>query len=78
MYSLQNIPPLNQEIMKNIIMFIIVSLFIDMPQSVSISFAFRAYHGHVVSLIDISTYKLNNMTDGVHKKPDFVHIVSMS
>uniref|UniRef100_A0A0B7ABW9 Alanine--glyoxylate aminotransferase 2-like n=1 Tax=Arion vulgaris TaxID=1028688 RepID=A0A0B7ABW9_9EUPU len=34
----------------------------------------RAYHGHVTSLIDISTYKLNNMTDGVHKKPDFVHI----
>ncbi|BFZ17829.1 hypothetical protein BsWGS_20868 [Bradybaena similaris] len=34
----------------------------------------RAYHGHVVSLIDISTYKLNNMTDGVHTKPDFVHI----
>ncbi|XP_059175792.1 ethanolamine-phosphate phospho-lyase-like [Physella acuta] len=34
----------------------------------------RAYHGHVVSLIDISTYKLNNMKDGVHTKPDFVHI----
>ncbi|KAH9518582.1 hypothetical protein Btru_005706 [Bulinus truncatus] len=34
----------------------------------------RAYHGHVVSLIDLSTYKLDRMVDGVHKKPDFVHI----
>ncbi|XP_005113233.2 5-phosphohydroxy-L-lysine phospho-lyase [Aplysia californica] len=34
----------------------------------------RAYHGHVVSLIDISTYKLNHMKDGVHSKPDFVHV----
>ncbi|CAL1529198.1 unnamed protein product [Lymnaea stagnalis] len=34
----------------------------------------RAYHGHVISLIDISTYKLDKMVDGVHKKPDFVHI----
>ncbi|KAK7003656.1 ethanolamine-phosphate phospho-lyase [Biomphalaria glabrata] len=34
----------------------------------------RAYHGHVVSLIDLSTYKLDRMIDGVHTKPDFVHI----
>ncbi|GFN83146.1 ethanolamine-phosphate phospho-lyase [Plakobranchus ocellatus] len=34
----------------------------------------RAYHGHVVSLIDVSTYKLNHITDGMHTKPDFVHI----
>ena len=38
----------------------------------------RAYHGHVVSLIDLSTYKLNNMKDGVHNKPDFVHVVSVA
>ncbi|RUS70201.1 hypothetical protein EGW08_022036 [Elysia chlorotica] len=34
----------------------------------------RAYHGHVLSLIDLSTYKLNHITDGMHTKPDFVHI----
>ncbi|XP_076458997.1 5-phosphohydroxy-L-lysine phospho-lyase-like [Babylonia areolata] len=35
----------------------------------------RAYHGHVISLINISPYKLVGMTDDVHKKPDYVHVV---
>ncbi|KAL8587799.1 hypothetical protein ACOMHN_021017 [Nucella lapillus] len=35
----------------------------------------RAYHGHVISLIDISRYKLDRMKDDVHKQPDFVHVV---
>lgn len=34
----------------------------------------RAYHGHVLSLIDLSTYKLTHITDGMHSQPDFVHI----
>ncbi|XP_041363734.1 ethanolamine-phosphate phospho-lyase-like isoform X2 [Gigantopelta aegis] len=36
----------------------------------------RAYHGHLTSLIDLSTYKMNDMTDGVHRKPDFVHVAA--
>ncbi len=36
----------------------------------------HAYHGHVTSLIDLSTYKLNDMTDGVHAMPDHVYMVT--
>ncbi|ESO87161.1 hypothetical protein LOTGIDRAFT_210543 [Lottia gigantea] len=35
-----------------------------------------AYHGHVISLIDLSTYKLDDMKDGVHNKPKSVHMVA--
>lgn len=35
----------------------------------------RAYHGHVISLINISRYKLDGMKDQVHKQPDYVHVV---
>ncbi|XP_070185744.1 5-phosphohydroxy-L-lysine phospho-lyase-like [Littorina saxatilis] len=35
----------------------------------------RAYHGHVISLINISRYKLDGMVDNVHKQPDYVHVV---
>nr|KAG5707741.1 hypothetical protein BaRGS_003316 [Batillaria attramentaria] len=35
----------------------------------------RAYHGHVISLINISRYKLDGMKDSVHRQPDYVHVV---
>ena len=35
-----------------------------------------AYHGHVISLIDISPYKFNHK--GGEGKPDWVHVVSNS
>ncbi|KAK3090547.1 hypothetical protein FSP39_012605 [Pinctada imbricata] len=35
----------------------------------------HAYHGHVMSAMDISPYKLRKNKDGLHLKPDYVHIV---
>ncbi|XP_076458093.1 ethanolamine-phosphate phospho-lyase-like isoform X2 [Babylonia areolata] len=35
----------------------------------------RAYHGSVISLINVSPFKLDAMKDNVHKKPDYVHVV---
>ncbi|XP_050391966.1 ethanolamine-phosphate phospho-lyase isoform X1 [Patella vulgata] len=35
-----------------------------------------AYHGHVISLIDLSSYKLDDMKDGVHKAPSSVHMAA--
>ena len=37
-----------------------------------------AYHGHVMSCIDISPYKLKVQTDGVHTCPSNVYVVSRS
>ncbi|KAK3612244.1 hypothetical protein CHS0354_039525 [Potamilus streckersoni] len=34
----------------------------------------HAYHGHVVSAMNISPYKIRKNTDGVHPYPEFVHV----
>lgn len=38
----------------------------------------RAYHGHVISLMSLSTYKMDQMQDGASMIPDFVHVVSQT
>lgn len=38
-------------------------------------FTSSAYHGHVISLIDISPYKFDH--PGGEGKPDWVHVVSL-
>lgn len=37
-------------------------------------FDYSAYHGHVISLIDVSPYKFDH--PGGEGKPDWVHVVS--
>ncbi|XP_071107768.1 ethanolamine-phosphate phospho-lyase-like isoform X1 [Haliotis cracherodii] len=36
----------------------------------------RAYHGHVISLMSLSTYKMDRLQDGASMIPDFVHVAS--
>jgi len=41
------------------------------------TFGYSAYHGHVMSVLDVSPYKLRTQVDDCHQKPNNVHVVSI-